>query len=61
MGELTTLTTWLLREERAGNIDLDLFTVLTSIASACKQISALVGLMGCGMQIGCQDTGPGTC
>lgn len=41
-GELTTLTTWLLRQEQEGHIDLDLFAVLTSIASACKQISNLV-------------------
>ena len=46
VGELTTLTTWLLREELAGNIDIDLFAVLTSIASACKQISALVRISG---------------
>ncbi len=40
--ELTTLTTWLLKQEVAGKIDIDLFAVLTSIASACKQISSLV-------------------
>lgn len=36
------MLTWLLREEQSGSIDIHLFTVLNSIASACKQISALV-------------------
>ena len=31
-------------KERAGHMDIDLFAVLTSIASACKQISALVSV-----------------
>lgn len=39
---LDTLTVWLLRQEQAGNVDMALLTVITSIASACKQISALV-------------------
>jgi len=38
----TTLTTWLLAEDRAGRIDLDMYALLTSVATACKTISALV-------------------
>ena len=39
-----TLTTWLLEQERKGTISIDLVTLLSSIGSACKQISALVRL-----------------
>lgn len=40
--ELETLTTWLLKEEKAGRTDMDMLSVLLSIATACKQISSLV-------------------
>lgn len=39
---LNTLTTWLLQQEKAGRVDFDLMAVVSSIATACKQISALV-------------------
>jgi hypothetical protein len=42
----TTLTTWLLRKEREGEIDNELTVVLSSIATACKQISSLVQRAG---------------
>jgi len=41
-----TLTTWLFREEAAGNIDSELAIVLSSVALACKQISSLVARSG---------------
>ncbi|XP_020086166.1 fructose-1,6-bisphosphatase, chloroplastic [Ananas comosus] len=37
-----TLTTWLLKQEQAGNIDTELTIVLSSISVACKQIASLV-------------------
>jgi len=40
--ELVTLTTWLLKQERAGVIDNEMTIVLASISTACKQIAALV-------------------
>lgn len=40
--ELQTLTTWLLKQEQAGNIDSELTIVLSSISMACKQIASLV-------------------
>lgn len=40
--ELQTLTTWLLKQEQAGNIDAELTIVLSSISIACKQIASLV-------------------
>lgn len=36
-----TLTTWLLNEDKAGRIDLDMFALISSIATACKQASRL--------------------
>ncbi|KIY95692.1 fructose-1,6-bisphosphatase I [Monoraphidium neglectum] len=39
---IETLPTWLLREEMAGRVPFDLVQVVSSIAVACKQISALV-------------------
>lgn len=44
--ELSTLTTWLLKEEQTGNIDSELATVISSIALACKQIASLVTRSG---------------
>jgi len=44
--ELSTLTTWLLREEMSGSIDQELGIVLSSIAVACKQIASLVNRAG---------------
>lgn len=41
-----TLTTWLLKEEASGRIDNELATVISSIASACKQIASLVNRAG---------------
>lgn len=40
--EITTLTTWLLKQEQAGVIDAELTIVLSSISMACKQIASLV-------------------
>ncbi|KAK9798934.1 hypothetical protein WJX73_003803 [Symbiochloris irregularis] len=44
--ELSTLTTWLLKEEQAGHLDSELATVISSIALACKQIASLVTRSG---------------
>jgi fructose-1,6-bisphosphatase I len=44
--EITTLTTWLLKKEQAGDIDGELTIVLSSIALACKQIASLVQRAG---------------
>lgn len=43
---LFTLTTWLLDQERQGNINTELATVISSIALACKQIASLVNRAG---------------
>ncbi|XP_009780430.1 fructose-1,6-bisphosphatase, chloroplastic-like [Nicotiana sylvestris] len=40
--EMVNLTTWLLRQEQAGNIDAELAIVLSSISLACKQIASLL-------------------
>lgn len=40
--EITTLTTWLLKQEQAGHIDGEMTIVLASISTACKQIASLV-------------------
>lgn len=40
--EIQTLTNWLLKQEQSGTIDAELTIVLSSIATACKQIGALV-------------------
>ncbi|KAL2509901.1 Fructose-1 [Forsythia ovata] len=39
---MENLTTWLLRQEQAGNIDAELTIVLSSISLACKQIASLL-------------------
>lgn len=44
--EITTLTTWLLKQEQAGVIDGELTIVLSSIALACKLIASLVQRAG---------------
>eukprot|EP00887_Chlorella_sp_A99_P004286 scaffold15.g4286.t1 len=44
--QLFTLTTWLLDQERQGNINTELATVISSIALACKQIASLVNRAG---------------
>lgn len=44
--ELQTLTSWLLKQEQAGNIDAELTIVLSSISMACKQIASLVQRAG---------------
>jgi fructose-1,6-bisphosphatase I len=44
--QLFTLTTWLLDQEKQGNIDTELATVISSIALACKQIGSLVNRAG---------------
>jgi len=44
--KMSTLTTWLLKEEAKGTIDSELAIVLSSIAVACKQISNLVTRAG---------------
>eukprot|EP00884_Botryococcus_braunii_P012283 jgi/Botrbrau1/21055/Bobra.0144s0055.2 len=43
---LFTLTNWLLAEEQLDNLDGELATVLSSIATACKQIASLVNRAG---------------
>ncbi|CAN4126200.1 unnamed protein product [Withania somnifera] len=40
--EMINLTTWLLQQEQAGNIDAELAIVLSSISLACKQIASLL-------------------
>lgn len=44
--DITTLTTWLLRQEQEGAIDGELAIVLSSISLACKQIASLVQRVG---------------
>lgn len=39
---LENLTTWLLKQEQAGNIDAELTVVLSGISMACKQIASLL-------------------
>lgn len=39
---MVNLTTWLLQQEQAGNIDAELAIVLSSISLACKQIASLL-------------------
>nr|KJB76846.1 hypothetical protein B456_012G110100 [Gossypium raimondii] len=39
---LENLTSWLLKQELAGNIDAELTIVLSSISLACKQIASLL-------------------
>jgi len=39
---LNTLNVWLLKQEAAGTIDSEMAIMLSSIATACKQISSLV-------------------
>ncbi|XVE61993.1 hypothetical protein DITRI_Ditri06bG0082900 [Diplodiscus trichospermus] len=39
---IENLTTWLLEQEQAGNIDAELTVVLSSISLACKQIASLL-------------------
>jgi len=41
-----TLTSWVLEQERKGNIDNELGVVITSTALACKQIATLVNRSG---------------
>ncbi|PKA63125.1 Laccase-7 [Apostasia shenzhenica] len=43
---IQTLTTWLLKQEQARNIDAELTIVLSSISMACKQIASLVQRAG---------------
>ena len=43
---METFNTWLLQEERAGRVDNELAVVLSSIATACKQIANLVQRAG---------------
>ncbi|MCL7032595.1 hypothetical protein MKW94_001022 [Papaver nudicaule] len=40
--KIETLTSWLLKQEKAGNIDAELTIVLSGISMACKQIASLV-------------------
>lgn len=40
--EIENLTTWLLKQEQAGQIDAELTIVLSSISLACKQIASLL-------------------
>lgn len=40
--QIENLTTWLLKQEQAGNIDAELTVVLSSISLACKQIASLL-------------------
>ncbi|KAM3361411.1 hypothetical protein P3S68_016265 [Capsicum galapagoense] len=39
---MINLTTWLLQQEQAGNIDAELAIVLSSLSLACKQIASLL-------------------
>ncbi|XVF08219.1 hypothetical protein REPUB_Repub06bG0207500 [Reevesia pubescens] len=39
---IENLTSWLLRQDQAGNIDAELSIVLSSISLACKQIASLL-------------------
>jgi len=52
---LVTLTTWLLEEEKAGRTDMDMFALMTSIATACKQISSLVNRAAVANLMGAAD------
>lgn len=44
--QLFTLTTWLFDQEKQGNINTELATVISSISLACKQIGSLVNRAG---------------
>lgn len=44
--DIRTFTVWLLKQEQSGVIDGELIVVLSSIASACKQIASLVQRAG---------------
>ncbi|MCO5553641.1 hypothetical protein L7F22_007166 [Adiantum nelumboides] len=44
--KIQTLTGWLLKQDQAGVIDVELTIVLSSIALACKQIASLVQRAG---------------
>ncbi|XXG66372.1 hypothetical protein AAC387_Pa05g3868 [Persea americana] len=44
--QIQTLTSWLLKQEQAGDIDAELTIVLSSISMACKQIASLVQRAG---------------
>lgn len=44
--DITTFTTWLIRQEQDGRIDGELAIVLSSISLACKQIASLVQRAG---------------
>lgn len=44
--QILTLTSWLLKQEQAGDIDAELTIVLSSISMACKQIASLVQRAG---------------
>ncbi|KAG9453254.1 hypothetical protein H6P81_006158 [Aristolochia fimbriata] len=44
--EIQTLTSWLLKQEQAGDIDAEMTIVLSSISMACKQIASLVQRAG---------------
>lgn len=52
--DITTFTTWLLKQEQAGVIDGELTIVLSSISLACKQIASLVQRAGISNMTGLQ-------
>lgn len=52
--DITTFTTWLVRQEQEGTIDGELAIVLSSISLACKQIASLVQRAGISNMTGLQ-------
>eukprot|EP00850_Spirogloea_muscicola_P002839 SM000011S19017 [mRNA] locus=s11:354346:356959:- [translate_table: standard] len=52
--EIQTFTNWVVRQEIAGQIDNEMVIVLTSIATACKQIASLVQRAGIANMTGVQ-------
>ncbi|KAL5717236.1 fructose-bisphosphatase [Ranunculus cassubicifolius] len=55
-GTIESLTSWLLEQQREGNIDAELTTVITSISLACKQISSLLQRANISKLTGSQGT-----
>jgi len=52
--DITTFTTWVIRQEQEGTIDGELAIVLSSISLACKQIASLVQRAGISNMTGLQ-------
>ncbi|KAF9591834.1 hypothetical protein IFM89_008484 [Coptis chinensis] len=54
--QVENLTSWLLEQQRVGNIDAELTIVISSISLACKQIASLLQRAGISKCMGSQGT-----